>query len=163
MVKDCDRRLNMVCLPSPIGGLYHSVADYEFLFMFMNVIINNDVVISEICMWVSMVEDDPFLHPHPFIDKGTYNIPMEGFCIRPMGDSVNCRNIDTLSHIFFCLNQLLEVPQFHRESALQYINDTWNLIHIYYIVTDQQIHMVIMEDNSNMSNDSLEQLRLRIT
>ena len=67
-------------LPSQDGNIYHSI--YKPLMpMFMNVFINNNVVILEIWIWVCGLrdaEDDTYLCPLIFRDKGAYNNPIEG-------------------------------------------------------------------------------------
>ena len=45
-------------------------------------------------------------------------------------------------------------------TALQRINDPCNILHLYYEGKDRHIHMEIIIYMSNMSVDSLEQIRL---
>ena len=99
----------------------------EFVSMFMDFVINNNVVISEIWMWICghrYKEYYPYLHPPTFRYKGTYNKPTEGYYIRPMNDLVYFVNISALFHIFPCLSRLLERPPVKREPALQNLHDT---------------------------------------
>ena len=116
-------------------------------------------------MWLcdqSEAEEDPYLHPNTFRDKGDYNKPTEGASIQPMHDLVYCSNIAALFYILLCHVRLLEVPQVQRETYLWGIHDNCNLFHLNFKGMDQHSHMEIMENTSNMSDDALERLLLRL-
>ena len=94
----------------------------ELISIIMNVVIKNDVVISEIWVWLCGQREsgyDPYLISHTFIYKLTYDKPTEGAFIQLIDDLIPCSNIVSLFHIFLFLYQLLEGILVQRDPALQ--------------------------------------------
>ena len=80
-----------------------------------------------------------------------------------MEDLVFWRNITSIFNIILLFVWLLEGPPVHRDTYIQYLQNTHKLLHLQSEVTICHSHMEMIENTSNISTDVLYHIYLSLT